>query len=116
MGMEFPTAGTVRGETGPKATEEVAVVTVKNATFDVPPPGAGLSTVTEGVLAVAISAAGTVAVNCEPLMNWVASALPSHCTTEPETKPVPFTVSVKLGPPGAAAVGTNGWSMKGTGF
>jgi hypothetical protein len=44
-------------------------VTVKNAVFDVPPPGAGLTTVTQPVLFVAMSAAGTVAVNCEPLTN-----------------------------------------------
>ena len=44
-------------------------VAVKNAVFDVPPPGAGLTTVTEAVLAVAMSAAGTVALNCELLTN-----------------------------------------------
>jgi len=33
-----------------------------------------------------------------------------------DTKPVPFTVSVKLDPPGVALVGTRGWLMRGTGF
>ena len=92
------------------------MVTAKSATFDAPPPGAGLTTVTDAVRAVAISAAGTVAFNCEALMNRVASALPFQFTTEPETKPVPFTVSVKGGPPGAVASGTKGWLIKGTGF
>src|SRR5215472_17047540 len=87
-------------EAGPKATEEVGVVTVKNATYDMPPPGGGLTTVTDAVLAAAMSAAGTVAFNREPLMNWVASAPPFQCTTEPETNPVPFTVTLKGGPPG----------------
>jgi hypothetical protein len=41
-------------------------------------------------------------------MNVVGNALPFHFTTDPETKPVPFTVKVKPVPPGATAVGTNG--------
>ncbi len=32
-------------------------------------------------------------------------ALPSHCTTEPERKPVPFTVKVKPGPPAVTELG-----------
>jgi hypothetical protein len=55
----------------PKLTLEAESVTVgpdllmvKVRVFDVPPPGEGFSTVTEAVPAVAMSAAGTVAVNC----------------------------------------------------
>ena len=73
--LKSPTA-TERGpgplgteEAGPKATEEAGAVTMKNATFDVPPPGAGLTTVTDAVLTVAMCVAGTVARNCDPLMN-----------------------------------------------
>jgi hypothetical protein len=40
------------------------LVMVKVRALDVPPPGEGFSTVTEAVPAVAMSLAGTVAVNC----------------------------------------------------
>jgi hypothetical protein len=57
-----PPAGALEGES------EVAVgaglLMVKVSAFDVPPPGEAFSTVTEAVPAVAMSAAGTVAVNC----------------------------------------------------
>jgi len=86
----------------------VGAETEKNSRFEVPPPRLGLETVIDAVLAVAMFAAGTVAVNCELLTNVVASAVPFQLTTDPETNPVPFTVSVKLGPPGAVAVGTSG--------
>jgi len=49
-----------------------------------------------------------VAVNCELLTNWVWSGVPFQLTTDPETKPVPFTVSVIPGPPGAVLAGTSG--------
>jgi hypothetical protein len=89
---------------------------VKSAVFDLPSPGAGLTTVTDAVPAVAMFAAGTVAVNCEPLTNWVVSGLPFQFTTEPATKPVPFTVNANSGPPGGAASGTNGRLTRGNGF
>ena len=57
-----------------------------------------------------------LAVNCELLTNVVARALPFQFTTDPETKPVPFTVSVNPAPPGATASGTRGWLISGTGF
>jgi hypothetical protein len=44
-----------------------ALAMVKVRAFEVPPPGEGLTTVTEAVPTVAMSAAGTVAVNCVPL-------------------------------------------------
>jgi hypothetical protein len=59
-----------REEGAPNPTEfPVLAVAVKNATLDVPPPGTGLTTVTQPVFAVAMSAAGTIAVNWEPLTN-----------------------------------------------
>jgi hypothetical protein len=94
----------------------VGAETAKYRTFELPPPGGGFDTVMEAVLAVAMFEAGTVAVNCELLTNVVVSAVPFHSTTDPETNPVPFTVSLKLWPPGAVAVGTRGWLTKGTGF
>ena len=71
--------------------------------FDVPPHG--VTTVTEAVPAVATREAGTVAVSCveEPL---VVSTVPFQFTVEPETKLLPFTVSVNpVGLPAVAQVG-----------
>jgi len=70
--------------------------------FDVPPHG--VTTVTEAVPAVAMREAGTVAVSCveEPLAD---SAVPFQFTVEPETKFVPFTVSVNCPPPAVVQVG-----------
>ena len=62
--------------------------------MDEPPPGVGFTTVTEAVLALAISEARIVVVNCEVETNVVARALPSQFTEAPETNPVPFTVRV----------------------
>src|SRR5579863_5847816 len=97
-------------------TTGVESATGKKTTFDVSSPAPGLTTVTEAVFAVAISEAGTLAVNCELLTNVVASRLPFQFTTEPETNPVPFSASVKPPPPGATASGTSGWLMSGTGL
>src|SRR5215469_12680500 len=88
----------------------------KNTAFEVPPPGLGLTTVTEAVPAVAMSEAGTLAVNCELLTKVVLSGLPFQSTVAPETKPVPLTVSLNPAPPGLTASGTKGWLTRGTGF
>src|SRR5580693_96508 len=84
--------------------------------LEVPPPGPGLLTVTLAVVAVAMSVAGIAAVNRVPLTKVVVRALPFHNTVEPATKPAPLTVRVNADPPGAAADGTRGWSMNGTGL
>src|ERR1017187_4339006 len=75
---------------------------VKASAFDVAPSPA---TVMLAVPAVAMSAAGTLAVNWDALTNVVASGAPFHCTLELAVKPAPVTVKVKAAPPGAAAVG-----------
>jgi hypothetical protein len=80
----------------------------KYAGFDTPPPGPGLVTVSVAVPATATSAAEIVAVNCELFTNVVVRGLPFQFTTDPETKPVPFTVSVNAGLPGTTVVGTKG--------
>jgi hypothetical protein len=90
-----------------------ALATGKRTTLEVPPPG--LDTVMEPVVGAAILAAGTLAVSLLGLRYLVASAFPFQFTTELETNPVPLTVSVKLAPLGATAVGLKGCAMNGTG-
>ena len=75
-----------------------------------------MTTVTEAVLAIAMSVPLIVAVNWRPLMKFVVRGLPFQSTVAPETNPVPFTVSVNPGPPGAALAGTTGSLIKGTGW
>src|ERR1039458_6500335 len=82
--LKSPTATDIGSVPAPKADgalsaiEELEGVTSKNITFDVPPPGLGFTTVTEAVLAAAMSEAGTLAVNCEWLTKVVASELRSE--------------------------------------
>src|SRR5205823_5334410 len=70
-----------------------------------PPPGGGLNTVTAAVPAVAMSAAGTVAVTFVLSTNVVVRLAPFHFTTLLCTKLVPFTVRVNCGPPAVALLG-----------
>jgi hypothetical protein len=77
----------------------------KFTALEVPPPGAGLVTVTAGVPAEAMAAAGMAAVNCVELMNVVAGADAPKLTIEAATKFVPLIVSVKAAPPAAAPFG-----------
>ena len=102
---------TVNVNCSPPAVAQLGVVEVivgvgliVNVTaFDVPPQG--VTTVIDAVPAVAMRAAGTVAVSCVAETNVVPSGLPFQFTVEPETKFVPFTVSVNCGPPAAVQVG-----------
>ena len=73
--------------------------------MEVPPPGAGLKTVTLAVPAVAMSAARIEAVSWVEEPYVVVRFVPFHLTTEPEMKLVPFTVRVKPAPPAVADVG-----------
>ena len=82
-------------------TGALAIVNV--IPVDVPPQG--FTTVIDAVPAVAIRAAGTVAVSCVEDTNVVARAVPFQFTVEVETKFVPFTVNVNCAPPAAAQVG-----------
>jgi len=66
---------------------------VKGTAFEVPPPGAGLVTVTAAVPAEANAAAGMAAVNCVELTKAVVRAAPAKLTTDAEMKFVPLTVS-----------------------
>jgi hypothetical protein len=105
----------VRVKLAPPAATEVGLMLVSTGAGglvmvsvcpeEVPPPGAGVKTVIEGVPAAATSAAVMVAVNCVALTNTVARALPLICTTEFGAKALPLAVSVKLAPPAVAVVG-----------
>ena len=78
---------------------------VKVDVFELPPPGAGLVTVTAGVPVEAMLAAGMAAVNCVELTKVVAGADPPKLTIEAATKFVPLIVSVKGAPPGTVQFG-----------
>lgn len=77
----------------------VKLSAVKVCPADVPPPGAGLVADTCKLPPRALSAAGTVAVNCVALTNVVVSDLPLKLTAAPETKFAPFTVRVEIAAP-----------------
>ena len=83
----------------------IIVVIVKVSEPLVPPPGAGVKTVIAAVPAVAMLAAETTVVNCDELLKLVVSATPFHCMTDPLTKLLPVTVSVKLADPATTLVG-----------
>lgn len=61
----------------------------------VPPPGAGVNTVTDAVPALAISATNICAFSCVPLTKVVTRSVPFQRTIELLAKLVPVTVSVK---------------------
>src|SRR5439155_26888801 len=108
--------GLVGKSVSPKATVIVGLVMPKKTAFELPPPGPGFKTVTEAVPSVAMSDALTAAVSCLPLTKFVVRGVPFHSTTAPGTKPTPFTVNVKLAPPGDVPAGTSGCSTTGTGL
>jgi hypothetical protein len=89
-------------------SEAVGAVTVKKTALEVPPPGAGLVTVTAAVSGLATFAEGTVARSRLRLINLVASGIPFQFTTAPGTNALPFTVSVKHALPGLTLDGTRG--------
>src|SRR5437016_934345 len=73
--------------------------------FEVPPPGVGLTTVTDAVPAVATFAAGTIAVSLIEETNVVVRAEPFQLTFELEMKLVPFTVKVNWALPAMVELG-----------
>ena len=68
-----------------------------------PPPGAGLVTVTPTTAPVVISDAGIAAVTWPALTKEVVSAFPLKFTVEFDTKLEPFTVNVNAVPAGECA-------------
>ena len=83
----------------------LAEVIVKVAAPEMPPPGAGVVTVTATEPAVMTSDAGTWAVSCEALTKVVGSATPPQLTYEEDTKFVPLTVSTNAPVPATTLVG-----------
>ena len=81
------------------------VVVVKVCPSEVPPPGAGLKTVTWAAPTAAIRLAGTCAVSCVAEINVVMRFVPFQLTTEMGMKLVPFTVSANAAPPAVAVLG-----------
>jgi hypothetical protein len=81
------------------------LVIVKFTAFEVPPPGAGLVTVTPSISTEAIAVAGMAAVNCVALTNVVVAAIPPKLTIEAAMKFVPLIVRVKAALPTAALLG-----------
>ena len=83
--------------------------------FEVPPPGAGFTTVTCALPWVPMSLPEIAAVTCPALTNVVVRAAPFQRTWEVPTKLLPFTVSVNAAPPAGVLVGASEVSV-GTGF
>jgi hypothetical protein len=90
-------------------------LTGKVRAFEVPPPGAGFTTVTDTVPAWAMSAAVMAAVSWVPLTTVVVRLAPFHCTAALETKFAPVTIRVKASPPAVVLAGASALSA-GTGF
>jgi len=80
-------------------------VIVKVSEFEVPPPGAGVTTSTEAVPAVAISIAGTMAVSSPDEINVVASGEPFQYAVDDAKKFDPSNVNVNCAPPIVVEVG-----------
>jgi hypothetical protein len=81
------------------------LVMVKFIGLEVPPPGAGLVTVTGSVPDEPMLEAGMAALNCVELRNVVAGAAAPKLTIEAATKLVPLIVSVNAAPPATALFG-----------
>ena len=82
-----------------------ALLMLKVRAAEMPPPGAGVTTVTWAVPAVAISAAEMAAVSWVVLTKVVVRVVPFQLITEAVTKLLPVTVKVNPAPPAVALVG-----------
>src|SRR5262245_60352075 len=107
---------TVRAKAGDPAVAEeglrpvmvgaglVGVIT-KLASFEGPPPGAGLNTITLAAPATAMSPAVIAAVNCVLVTKVVVRSESFHRTTDPLMKFLPVTVRAKARDPAVAEEG-----------
>ena len=98
LGAMLASVGTGFGGGGGDAIVKVFAV-------EVPPPGAGVKTVTAAVPDDTRSLGGIIAVSVELLMYAVVLGAPFHRTVELEMKLLPLTVSVKPGSPAVAVLG-----------
>jgi hypothetical protein len=85
--------------------EITGATTVNEIAFELPPPGAGLKTVTGMEATEAMSVAEIVAWSCVELTYVVVRVPPLHCTTEQGTKLLPVTLNVNPTSPAVAAEG-----------
>jgi hypothetical protein len=90
-------------------------LTVNVSADDVPPPGAGLNTVTCAVPGDAMSDAAMVAVSLVAETYVVVRSAPFQRTIEPATNPLPSTVSMNPELPAATVEGVRAVSV-GAGF
>jgi hypothetical protein len=114
-----PVPFTVRVNAGPPAVAEAGEIPVTVGTgrlaevmlnacgLDVPPPGAGLNTATCAVPDVAMSVVGIEARNCVADSTVVVRFAPFQRATDPATKFVPLTVSVKAELPATVEAGAS---------
>ena len=105
---------TVSVKDDPPAVVEVGLIddkvgtgllTVSVCAFEVPPPGAGFTTVIKSDPPTVISDAGTVTVMVVLETEMIVSGTPLKSTVEEALKLVPLTVSVKDDPPAVVEVG-----------
>lgn len=75
------------------------LLTEKLTPCEVPPPGAGLETVTDATAPSSSLSAGILAVRLVVLPKAVARSMPFHCTADWLTNPVPTTVMDRSGEP-----------------
>src|SRR5205823_13792749 len=102
-------AAVLVGDSAARVGDELFTVNVCAA--EVPPPGAGVTTVTCGVPADARSEAGIAAASWVALTKVVVRAAPFQRTLEPLTKLLPFRVRVKAAPPTVALAGDSDVSV-----
>ena len=102
-----PWGAVIFAMTVPSMVRFCAAATVKVCAGDVPPPGAGVKTVTWAVPGAAVSAARSVAVNRVALTKVVVRSVPFQRTCEPVIKFEPLTVSAKPAPPAVALAGAS---------
>ena len=109
--VKLPTATAPALVTLPSTANATVVAGTRmgnNTALEGPPPGAGLTTVTLAVAALATSAAPMVARTWLAETNVVFLGEPFQRTTAPATKFVPRTVRVKALCPGWTLEGING--------
>jgi len=78
--------------------------TVKVCVLELPPPGAGFTTLTKKIPATARSEVAMAAVTCVEFTKVVVREEPAHCTTDVAMKFVPFTVKLNPASPAVALV------------